>query len=228
MALACAYEQRLALVANPPTHPGSRLAYGCTKQLALPVPPPIAGGQTGLPTGATNELCFKYLTMAKMASKRSWGECYNCTKKFTKEHLEVCPLKGIFLLELDSSEPTDHPDDTMILISLNVFIGIAATETMKLSVHLGSDTITALVDSGSTHSFISTVAIYHLHLDPLFHPSHQVIVTNGDRVASAGICHNVKFYIDSKEFVLDLFIIPLAGYEMVLSVQWLHTLRPIL
>jgi hypothetical protein len=174
MALAHAYEQRLALVDDPPTHPGLRLAYGCTKQLALSVPPPTAGGQIGLPTGATNELFFKHLTMAKMTSKRSWGECYNCTKKFTKEHLEVCPLKGIFLLELDSSEPTDHPDDTMILISLNAFIGIAATETMKLPVHLSSDTITALVDSGSTHSFISTVAIYHLHLDPLFHLSHPV------------------------------------------------------
>jgi hypothetical protein len=137
-------------------------------------------------------------------------------------------LKGIFLLELDSSKPTDHPDDTTTLISLNTIIGIAATETMKLLVHLSSDTITALVDSGSTHSFISTVAICCLHLDPLFHPSLQVTVTNGDRVASAGVCHNVKFYIDSEEFVLDLFIIPLAGYEMVLGVQWLRTLGPIL
>jgi hypothetical protein len=47
-------------------------------------------------------------------------------------------------------------------------------------------------------------------------------------VASASVCPNVKFFIDSKEFVLDLFVIPLAGYEMVLGVQWLRTLGPIL
>jgi hypothetical protein len=30
-----------------------------------------------------------------------------------------------------------------------------------------------------------------------------------------------KFLIDAEVFVLDFFIIPLAGYEMVLDVQWL-------
>jgi hypothetical protein len=38
----------------------------------------------------------------------------------------------------------------------------------------------------------------------------------------------MNFFIDSEEFVLYLFIIPLAGYEMVLGVQWLRTLGPIL
>jgi hypothetical protein len=86
----------------------------------------------------------------------------------------------------------------------------------------------ALVDSGSTHSFISTEAACRLHHEPLFRLRLQVTVANGDRVASAGICPNIKFFIDSGEFVLDLFVIPLAGYEMVLGVQWLRTLGPIL
>jgi hypothetical protein len=47
-------------------------------------------------------------------------------------------------------------------------------------------------------------------------------------VASTGVCPNFKFFIDSEEFVLDLFVIPLADYEMVLGVQWLRTLGPIL
>jgi hypothetical protein len=47
------------------------------------------------------------------------GECYNCTEKFTKEHLEVCPVKGIFLLELDMPVATDLLDDTTPQISLN-------------------------------------------------------------------------------------------------------------
>jgi hypothetical protein len=183
-----------------------------------------------MPARAATELRFKCLTTTEMVAKHTRGECYNCTEKFTKEHLEVCPVKGIFLLELDSSEPTDQLDDTTPLISLNAITGIAAIETMKLLVHLGSDTITALVDSGSTHSFISTEAACRLHLDPLFCPDLQVTVANGDRVANAGGCHNVKFYIDSEEFVLNLFVIPLVVYDMVmvLEVQWLHTLGPIL
>jgi hypothetical protein len=55
-----------------------------------------------------------------------------------------------------------------------------------------------------------------------------VTVANGDKVASTVVCHNVQFYIDKEPFVMDFFVIPLAGYEMVLGVQWLRTLGPIL
>jgi hypothetical protein len=54
------------------------------------------------------------------------------------------------------------------------------------------------------------------------------MVANSDQVASTDVCHDVKFCIDSEEFVMDFFVIPLATYEMVLGVQWLHTLGPIL
>jgi hypothetical protein len=53
-------------------------------------------------------------------------------------------------------------------------------------------------------------------------------VVNGDKVANTGICKDVKFSIAGEEFVLDLFVIPLAGYEMVLGIHWLRTLSPIL
>jgi hypothetical protein len=32
----------------------------------------------------------------------------------------------------------------------------------------------------------------------------------------------------AQEFDIDFYIIPLAGFEMVLGCQWLHTLRPVL
>jgi hypothetical protein len=84
--------------------------------------------------------------------------------------LEVCPIKGIFLLEMDTSVPDDLLDNTMPQISLNAISGILAAETMKLSVRLGTDTIMAHVDSGSTHSFISTEMACCLHLEPVFRP----------------------------------------------------------
>jgi hypothetical protein len=160
MALARAYEQRLAMPVDPLMWPGFRLAYGRAKQLALPAPTPVASGQTGTPAAAVTKPRFKRLTAAEMVAKRARDECYNCTKKFTKEHLEVCPIKGIFLLELDTPESTDLLEETTPQISLNAITGISAAETMKLCVQLSDDTIMALVDSGTTHSFISTDATY--------------------------------------------------------------------
>jgi hypothetical protein len=170
MAMTRTYKHRLAMVANTATCSGSHQAFNRTKQLALPAPPTVTGGTTGTTTAPAPEPCFKHLTVMEMAAKRAWGECYNYTEKFTKEHLEVCPIKGIFLLEMDTPVPDDLLDNTMPQISLNAISGILAAETMKLSVRLGTDTIMALVDSGSTHSFISTKMACCLHLEPVFRP----------------------------------------------------------
>jgi acetyl-CoA carboxylase carboxyltransferase component len=103
-----------------------------------------------------------------MVAKREKGACFNCTKQFSREHLKVCPMKGVSLLEMDASEHTDELDDATPLISLNAITGIAAVETMKLLVHIQDATVTALVDFGSTHSFVSLDTACHLHLEPLF------------------------------------------------------------
>jgi hypothetical protein len=52
-------------------------------------------------------------------------------------------------------------------------------------------------------------------------------VANGDRVASTGICRVVHIFIDQEEFIIDLFVIPLEGYDMVLGVHWMRSLGPI-
>jgi hypothetical protein len=136
-------------------------------------------------------------------------------------------MKGLFLLELESAED-DELDNVQPLISRNAIIGISAVETMRLQVHLLDTIMEALVDSASTHSFISLETASHLHLQPDYRLGIQVTVANGDRVASTGICRGIHIFINNEEFVLDFFVIPLAGYEMVLGVHWLCTLGPIL
>jgi hypothetical protein len=53
-------------------------------------------------------------------------------------------------------------------------------------------------------------------------------VANGDHVATAGVCRKTRIFIDSEKFFIDLFVIPLDGYDMVLGVHWHRTLGPIL
>jgi hypothetical protein len=55
-----------------------------------------------------------------------------------------------------------------------------------------------------------------------------VAVTNGNQVASDGVCHTTRIFIGSEEFILDLFVIPLDDFDMVLGVQWLRSLGSIL
>jgi hypothetical protein len=216
MALARAYEQHLAMTGDFPARATFRPQTGrpapTAKVLALPASlAPTA--QQGVAT-ATPRLWR--LTAADMAAKREKGECFNCIEKFSRAHLDVCPMKGLFLLELDAATP-DNLDEEKPLISLNAITGISAAETMTLHVHLLDSVVEALVDSGSTHSFISADTASRLHLQPVYRPGLQVTVANGDRVASVGICRDVHIVIGKDKFILDFFIIPLAGYELVLG-----------
>jgi hypothetical protein len=65
-------------------------------------------------------------------------------------------------------------------------------------------------------------------MDPLPSPDMRIKVANGDRVTTAGVCRVVHVFINAEEFIVDLFVILLDGYDMLLSMHWLHTLGPIL
>jgi hypothetical protein len=41
------------------------------------------------------------------------------------------------------------------------------------------------------------------------------------------MCSQVTLLLGSHKFILDLFVLPLSGAELVLGVQWLKTLGPI-
>jgi hypothetical protein len=93
MALARTYEKHLADDSSAHTTPLARATP--TKPLLL-IGPPSATSPKG--TARPTPPRFKCLTPVEMAAKRERGECYNCTKKFLREHLKVCPVKGVFLL----------------------------------------------------------------------------------------------------------------------------------
>lgn len=58
-------------------------------------------------------------------------------------------------------------------------------------------------------------------------PGLSVKVANGDKIPSAGICHNIQLSIDHAAFVLTGYVLPLAGFDFILGVQWLQSLGPI-
>jgi hypothetical protein len=186
MALARTYKQRLvdeSAGRNPLPACATRTPQASSKPLLLAGPPPQ--GDTGRPTAPR----FKRLTPTEMAAKRECGECYNCIEKFSREHLKVCPVKGVFLLQMEEDNLSMEETEVDPLISLNAITGISK-QTLQLPVTLAGATICSLIDSGSTHSFISATVARRLNLHPSPWPGPNVAVANGDRVASDGVCSN--------------------------------------
>lgn len=86
---------------------------------------------------------------------------------------------------------------------------------------------TVLVDSGSTHNFISVEFARKAGLEPTIRKKLKVQVASGKKLSSPCICTQTQILIQGESITVDLYILPLEGYDVVLETQWLYTLGPI-
>ncbi|WVZ88752.1 hypothetical protein U9M48_035232 [Paspalum notatum var. saurae] len=92
---------------------------------------------------------------------------------------------------------------------------------MKVALSLGVSMLQAWLDSGSTHNFILEAAAARCGLKFEERTGLQVAVANGERLPCLG------GRVHDQNFTVDLFVLPLAGYDIVLGTQWLASPRPI-
>lgn len=84
-------------------------------------------------------------------AKRANGKCYHCTEKYVAGH--HCVNKGVYIIELVDDEDEDAVLDEVGIL-LHALTGINVADTMNLPVVIAGAPLTALVDTGSTHTFI--------------------------------------------------------------------------
>jgi hypothetical protein len=175
---------------------------------------------------------FRRLTQAVMTDRRAQGLCFNCPEKFSREHAKTCTMKDIYLLEPDTIVPSREEGGESsvedVEISLHALTGLSTSHTMQLMVCLSKNYIRALVDSGSTHCFITTNTAKRLGLTWSSQQGLTVGVANGERVSCLEICPQVGITIDNEQFFIDFYVIALEGYELVLGYNWLRQLGPII
>jgi hypothetical protein len=55
----------------------------------------------------------------------------------------------------------------------------------------------------------------------------RIMVTNGDRLPCEGVTHHVPLRIGEEDFPITCFRLDLGGFDLVLCIDYLHTLGPI-
>jgi hypothetical protein len=87
-------------------------------------------------------------------------------------------------------------------------------------VSLGASTLVALLDTGSTHNFTVEAAARCIRLQIQRRPRLTATVANGERVTCPGVIRRAPLIIEGDRFSVDLFVMPLTGYET----HWMVTL----
>ena len=207
MSLARKLELREQYVVPAPRATTKGLLPAPPPRLALPAPPPV---HAAAPNTVTIEgRPVKRLTQAEQEERRRLGLCYNCDEKFARGHNRVC--KRLFfvdgMIEEDDShvpESSEEPTaDESPVFSLHAIAGVAFTDTMQITVTLGASTLTALLDTGSTHNFVSEEAARRSGLPIQQRPRLSATVANGERVACLGVIRHATFNITGDDYVAD-------------------------
>jgi hypothetical protein len=170
------------------------------------------------------------LSPEQIDERRRNGQCFNCDEKYVRGHNRTCAK--LFHLEIHDTDEDDPETELQEepRISLLAIAGVRTRDTMQVEVRFGTVTVTvhALLDSGSTHNFVSTPAAANCGLCFTPRTNINVTVANGDKVPAVGVFRDATFTIAGEAFCADVFVLPLGGYDMVLGTDWLATLGPIL
>lgn len=84
-----------------------------------------------------------------------------------------------------------------------------------------------LIDSRSTHNFLSPHIARKAGLMVQHGPCIEVAVANGERMSCQGRCDEVFVRIQELPITADFFWLKLGGCDAVLGAQWLEKLGPI-
>jgi hypothetical protein len=126
-------------------------------------------------------------------------------------------MKGVFLMELSKEDNPEILADHL-RISLHALTGISSTKMMQLRVMIAGTELWALVDSGSTHTFIHDVVVHRLGLPITHQPGLSVKVANGERLQSYSACKLTELSIQGEMFCMDCYAQPLDGFDVILGV----------
>ncbi|XP_015969943.1 uncharacterized protein LOC107493360 [Arachis duranensis] len=249
VSLARLYEDKFS--PNPPTTtaPASfRSVNPPTLALTQPKPSLCTGSPPLLPAPSPRSSTssprnpIRRLSSTEIQAKRAKGLCYWCDEKYTALH--KCPNRHFMLFQLEEDEVpageqqaaieeevdpflqtleqqvTDHH------LSYNAMHGTSGSSTIRIRALLQGLEVRALLDGGSSDSFLQPRIAKFLNIPVQPAPGVRVIVGN------FGIM-DVEGYIPSLEVTMSgckvtiphVFVLHVAGGDLVIGSPWLKQLK---
>lgn len=111
-------------------------------------------------------------------------------------------------------------------LSLNAMTTVDTSNSIKLRTLVKNKVMLILVDSGSSHSFVSKhfAELAQLPTTPL--PSRTVKMANGERLTTSEMVSNLQWYIQGETLSNDMLVLDMAPYDAILGYDWLKKHSP--
>lgn len=181
-----------------------------------------------------------------MEERRQKGLCFGCGAKWSRVHkcrrsqlyqMLLDDLQGETVAETDEFvDCMDTPEELVVIsngedqaeLSIHALQGTTGFQTMRIKGCIKNHKLIMLVDSLSTHNFLSEGVAKALRLQCRQHYQMGVIVANGEKVKTRGKCQKLQWTCEGHQFATDFMVLLVKGYDVILGVQWLTALGPVM
>ncbi|XP_012848349.1 PREDICTED: uncharacterized protein LOC105968265 [Erythranthe guttata] len=177
----------------------------------------------------------RLLTREEMKARRMKGLCFNCDEQYSQNH--KCKFSQIYMIM------TDEEEEAHLLsiaeaeslgevgcngeVSLNAIEGNSGVKTIKVVGEAEGGPLNILIDTGSTHSFISEVLASQLHCHIDNTNPMAVTMANGTKTTSREIVNGLVWMMQGEPFTFPLRLLTLKGFHIVLGCDWLWENSPV-
>ncbi|KAI4323674.1 hypothetical protein L6164_023262 [Bauhinia variegata] len=171
---------------------------------------------------------------AEKQARRDKGLCFRYNEKFSPGHRYK--QSGLAIMELaDDEEKTEEDDEPvskapmgdLAEISFHAIMGRTSSTTMKLQGTILGKKVLILIDSGSTHNFVSEQVVDELNLPTEPISPFGVQIGNRDIIKCRRICRQVDVYLPGLKITQDYYLFPIGGADLILGIKWLASLNTV-
>jgi hypothetical protein len=174
--------------------------------------------------------------------RRAKGLCEKCAEKWTHGHKCAATIQLHVIQELWEMFPDDETHSTLsddsdsvdsseyghicAFLSEAAVSGKQSSKSMQLMGTIQGHSVFILVDSGSSHSFVSQSVATWLQGITSLSSTMTVQIANGTRVVCDTQLASAQWQVQGCEFSTNLKIIHLSHYDMIIGYDWLEEFSP--
>lgn len=173
--------------------------------------------------------------------RRDHNLCFYCGEAYSPTHAAECAKRPkaqsnalvLNVLDMPLSEEVlaqlaieDELSAEFCQLSLNALSVKEDGDAMRVRALVKGQVMLTLIDSGSSHSFISETFVQKLGLTPLPTTPQQVRVANGEIMISDKCIPNLSWLCNGATLSSDMRVLNLRAYDAILGYDWLKSHSP--
>lgn len=181
---------------------------------------------------------------------RPTRQCWYCKEPWNREH-RCRQGRTLHIMQeieddpIDTSEPENSPTTEqtyhtapntpdhnpapaeLMHLSAHATEGTASIATFSLLVLVGGQHAVALVDSGSSNTFMDYKFALKTNCVLTNMKPRKVSVAGGGHLLSEHSINNVPYSIQGNEFSSTFQVLPLNTYDIILGIDWMYAVSPV-